>query len=80
MQLPRAAIAASLCTAGCVILPQSLEPPPNDQTTVVLLTGTLDVPMDDVARHPWFAATAAPRPCPSPTRPKPCSYYEHGWY
>jgi len=54
MQLPRAAIAATLCT-GCVILPHSLEPPPNDETTVVLLTGTLDVPMDDVARHPWFA-------------------------
>ena len=54
MQLPHAAIAATLC-AGCVILPQSLEPPPNDETTVALLTGTLDVPMDDVARHPWFA-------------------------
>jgi hypothetical protein len=54
MRLPRAAITATLCT-GCVIFPHSLEPPPNDQTTVALLTGTLDVPLDDVARHPWFA-------------------------
>jgi hypothetical protein len=52
--LERTAIAAMLCT-GCVVFPHSLNPPPNDQTTVVLLTGTLDVPLDDVARHPWFA-------------------------
>src|SRR5689334_3038636 len=51
--LERTAIAAMLCT-GCVVFPHSLEPPPNDLTTVVLLTGTLDVPLDDVARHPWF--------------------------
>ena len=41
--------------AGCVIFPRSLEPPPNDQTTVALLTGTLGPPLNDIARHPWFA-------------------------
>lgn len=41
--------------AGCVILPRSLEPPPNDETTVAVLTGTLGRPLDDIARHPWFA-------------------------
>lgn len=44
-----------LLLAGCVILPHSLDPPPNDETTVVLLTGTLGHPLDDIARHPWFA-------------------------
>src|SRR6478736_6555254 len=29
--------------------------PANDVTTVALLTGTLGHPMDDIARHPWFA-------------------------
>lgn len=41
--------------AGCVLLPRSLEPPPNDETTVALLTGSLGHPMDGIARHPWFA-------------------------
>jgi hypothetical protein len=41
--------------AGCVIAPRSLTPPPNDETTVALLTGTLGHPLDDIARHPWFA-------------------------
>jgi len=41
--------------AGCVLLPRSLDPPPNDETTVALLTGTLGHPLDDIARHPWFA-------------------------
>jgi hypothetical protein len=41
--------------SGCVILPRSLEPPPNDETTVAVLTGTLGHPLDDIARHPWFA-------------------------
>ncbi len=41
--------------AGCAILPRSLDQPPNDQTTVALLTGTLGPPLNDIARHPWFA-------------------------
>ena len=41
--------------AGCVIFPRSLDQPKNDQTTVALLTGTLGPPLNDIARHPWFA-------------------------
>jgi hypothetical protein len=33
--------------------------PANDVTTVALLTGTLGHPMDDIARHPWFAVRHA---------------------
>jgi hypothetical protein len=42
-------------SVGCVIAPRSLDMPANDETTVALLTGTLGHPMDDIARHPWFA-------------------------
>lgn len=52
--MSRAVWFASLL-AGCVLLPRSLEPPPNDETTVALLTGSLGHPMDGIARHPWFA-------------------------
>ena len=41
--------------AGCVIFPRSLDAPGNDETTVALLTGTLGAPLNDIARHPWFA-------------------------
>lgn len=41
--------------AGCALFPRSLEMPPNDETTVALFTGALGHPMDDIARHPWFA-------------------------
>ena len=41
--------------SGCVLLPRSLVPPPNDETTVAVLTGTLGHPLDGIARHPWFA-------------------------
>jgi hypothetical protein len=54
----RVAIAAMTGAAGCVLAPRGLDPPPNDQTTVVLLTGTLGAPLDDIARHPWFAVRA----------------------
>lgn len=40
---------------GCVVGARSLRPPPNDETTVALLTGTLGPPMNHIARHPWFA-------------------------
>lgn len=45
----------ALVAAGCVIAPRSLDMPPNDVTTVALLSGTLGPPMNHIARHPWFA-------------------------
>jgi hypothetical protein len=48
-------LAFVLLLGGCVILPRSLTPPPNDETTVALLSGTLGPPLDGIARHPWFA-------------------------
>ncbi len=45
--------------SACSVLPQSLEPPPNDETTVAVLTGSLGHPMDGIARHPWFAVRRA---------------------
>lgn len=50
---------AVACATGCVIAPRPLTPPPSDQATVALLTGTLPPPLDEVARHPWFAVRAA---------------------
>lgn len=41
--------------AGCIIAPRSLTPPPADETTVAVLSGTLPHPMEGIARHPWFA-------------------------
>jgi len=51
--------AIALALSGCVIVPRSLAMPDNAQTTVVVLTGTLPPPMDDIARHPWFAVRRA---------------------
>ncbi len=45
----------ALLTSGCIVGRRSLAMPPNDETTVALLTGGLPHPMEDVARHPWFA-------------------------
>lgn len=45
--------------AGCIVAKRSLKQPPNDVTTVALLTGTLGHPLDDIARHPWFAVRRA---------------------
>jgi hypothetical protein len=42
-------------TGGCAAFARPLDPPPNDETTIALLTGTLGPPLDDIARHPWFA-------------------------
>lgn len=47
--------ALAVLLGGCVVAARSLKPPPNDETTVALLTGTLPAPMDGIARHPWFA-------------------------
>jgi len=44
--------------AGCAIGQRSLTLPPNDQTTVLLVTGSPH-PFEDVARHPWFAVRRA---------------------
>lgn len=48
-----------LLLTGCSILPQSLTPPPNDETTVAVLSGSLGHPMNAIARHPWFAVRHA---------------------
>jgi hypothetical protein len=53
------AIFLVLALGGCVVFPRSLEPPPNDETTVLLVTGTLGGPMEGIARHPWFAVRRA---------------------
>ncbi len=44
-----------LACTGCVLAPRALDMPPNDETTVALLTGTLGHPLDGIARHPWLA-------------------------
>jgi len=43
-----------MALGGCVVLPRPLTPPDRAETTVALLTGMLDHPLDDMARHPWF--------------------------
>ena len=48
-------VVIAMLLGGCVIASRSLTPPPNDQTTVALLTGTLAPPLNGIARHPWFA-------------------------
>jgi hypothetical protein len=51
----RAVAVALLVMSGCIVGKRSLTMPSNDETTVALLTGGLPRPMEDVARHPWFA-------------------------
>jgi hypothetical protein len=55
----RLVIACVACAGGCVIAARPLTPPANDQATVAILTGTLPYPLDDTARHPWFAVRLA---------------------
>jgi hypothetical protein len=52
-------IAAAGLLGGCIVAKQSLAMPDNRETTVALLTGTLLPPMNDIARHPWFAVRRA---------------------
>lgn len=52
---PIAVLLAGLALGGCVVGARALDPPPNDETTVALLSGTLLPPFNDIARHPWFA-------------------------
>jgi hypothetical protein len=41
---------------GCVVGAREVKmPAPSEDTVVALLTGTLGPPLDDIARHPWFA-------------------------
>jgi hypothetical protein len=44
-----------LCLAGCALFPRSLQMPDNSETVVALFSGGLGRPMEDIARHPWFA-------------------------
>jgi hypothetical protein len=48
-----------LLLGSCVVARRPLRAPPNDQATVVLLSGGLPFPMDGIARHPWFATRRA---------------------
>jgi hypothetical protein len=41
--------------AGCALFPRSLQMPDNSETVVALFSGGLVRPMEDIARHPWFA-------------------------
>jgi len=40
---------------GCIVARRTLDMPPNDETTVAVLTGTLGHPIEGIARHPWIA-------------------------
>ncbi len=48
-----------LALVGCTFARQPLVLPPNDQTTVMLLTGELGHPIENIARHPWLAVRRA---------------------
>lgn len=50
---------AAVVGAGCTIFDRPLRAPGNDQATIVLVTGGLPHPMDQIARHPWFATRRA---------------------
>ena len=41
--------------AACTIVRQPLVVPDNDETTVLLVTGELGHPIENIARHPWLA-------------------------
>jgi hypothetical protein len=53
------ALAGLAAAAGCTIFDRPLRAPANDQATILLLTGGLGHPMDEIARHPWFATRRA---------------------
>jgi len=55
MKLALALVAATSCT----VFQRPLVAPPNDQATVLLVTGGLGHPIEKIARHPWFAARRA---------------------
>lgn len=62
--MQRRAVAHVACmvlasSASCVVLRRPLRAPRNDTATVLLVSGGLPAPMQDIARHPWFAVRAA---------------------
>jgi hypothetical protein len=48
-------VVVALTLASCALFPRSLAMPDNTETIVALFTGGLGHPMEDIARHPWFA-------------------------
>jgi hypothetical protein len=52
-------VAVLACVSSCAVGQRKLRAPGNDQATVVLLTGGLGHPIDQIARHPWFATRPA---------------------
>jgi hypothetical protein len=46
---------AGVMLGGCTIFERRLVAPPNDQATVLLISGGLGRPIEKIARHPWFA-------------------------
>jgi hypothetical protein len=50
---------AGLALASCVVARQPLVVPANDVTTVMLVTGELGHPIENIARHPWLAVRRA---------------------
>lgn len=49
---------ALFAASGCAIGQRQLREPSPDQDAVLLVTGGLPPPMDQIARHPWFAFRA----------------------
>ncbi|MFN0245754.1 MAG: DUF3750 domain-containing protein [Kofleriaceae bacterium] len=54
-----ALVGLALSAPSCIIAKRSLEMPDNQQTVVALFSGGLGEPMEDIARHPWFAVRKA---------------------
>lgn len=52
-------LAAATAGSGCAIAQRPLRAPPNDQATVLLISGGLGRPIEKIARHPWFAVRRA---------------------
>ncbi len=48
-----------LVLSSCTVGDRKLRAPANDQATVMLMTGGLAHPIEDIARHPWFATRRA---------------------
>ena len=46
-------------SVACTIARRPLVVPPNDVTTVMLVTGELGHPIENIARHPWLAVRRA---------------------
>lgn len=55
----RSGALALVALAGCAVFPRPLTAPPNDQDTVLLISGGLGHPIEKIARHPWFAVRKA---------------------